>query len=143
MILPFLNHLHLFYQPLHFNGKKNLSFPFFWKFQNSIPPSLMGGSCSKMNFSKKSPFLKNSSTFKARYKKTMRSTQCIVQVGMSLYKKIFLKICNIEANIEYFAFLNCCNLTFSQTEIIIKFLKNFIKEGLNFVQMKYRGFFLV
>ena len=44
-------------------------------------------------------------------------------------------MCNIEANIEYFAFLNCCNLTFSQIAIIIKFLKNFAKEGLNFSQI--------
>ena len=43
-------------------------------------------------------------------------------------------MCNIEANIEYFAFLNCCNLTFSQIEIIFKFLKNFLI-GLNFSQM--------
>ena len=42
---------------------------------------------------------------------------------------------NIEANIEYFAFLTCCNLTFSQIEIIIKFLKDFVKESLNFSQM--------
>ena len=44
-------------------------------------------------------------------------------------------MCNIEDNIEYFAFLICCNLTFSQIEIIIEFLKNFVKEGLNFSQM--------
>ena len=43
-------------------------------------------------------------------------------------------MCNIESKIKYFAF-NCCNLTFSQIEIIIKFFKNFIKEGLNFSQM--------
>ena len=43
--------------------------------------------------------------------------------------------CDIEANIEYFAFLNCSNLTFSQIEIIIKFLNRFVKEGLNFSQM--------
>ena len=42
-------------------------------------------------------------------------------------------MCNIEeANIEYFAFLNCCNLPPSQIEIIIKFLKNFVKEDMNF-----------
>ena len=63
----------------------------------------------------------------------MRFTQCIAQVGMRLCKKK-LKMCNIEANIEYFAFLNCCNLTFSQIEII-KFLKNFVRKGLNFSQM--------
>ena len=63
----------------------------------------------------------------------MRFTQCIVQVDMRLCKKKKKrKMCNIEANIEYFALLNCCNLTFSQIEIIIKFLKNFVKEGLNF-----------
>ena len=44
-------------------------------------------------------------------------------------------MCNIEANIEYFAFLNCFNLTFSQIEIIIKFLKNWVKKGLNFSYM--------
>ena len=44
-------------------------------------------------------------------------------------------MCNIAANIEYFPFLNCCNLTVSQIEIIIKFLKNFVKEGLNFSHM--------
>ena len=49
--------------PFLWEEKSKLSF--FRKFQNSVPPSLMGGSCSKMNFSKKSPFLKNSSTFKA------------------------------------------------------------------------------
>ena len=65
----------------------------------------------------------------------MRFTQCIVQVGMRLCKKKFLKMCDIEANIEYFPFLICCNLTFSQVEIIIKFLKNLVKEGLNFSHM--------
>ena len=44
-------------------------------------------------------------------------------------------MCNVETNIEYFAFPNCCNLTSSQIEIIIKFLKNFVKEGLKFTQM--------
>ena len=48
-------------------------------------------SCSKkndkMNFSKKSHFLKNVSRFKARYKKTIRFTQCIIQVGMRFCKK--------------------------------------------------------
>ena len=38
----------------------------------------------------------------------------------------------IVANIEYFAFLNCCNLTFLQKEVIVKFLKKFEKESLNF-----------
>ena len=33
------------------------------------------------------------------------------------------KMRDIEANIEYFAFLNCCNLTFSQIENMIKFPK--------------------
>ena len=59
-------------------------------------------------------------------------------------------MCNIEANIEYFPFLNYCNLTFSQIEIIINFLKNFVKEGLNFSyvkdfltrNVKYCAFFL-
>ena len=46
-------------------------------------------------------------------------------------------MCNIEANVEYFAFLNCCNLTFSQVEIIIKFLKNSVKEDLNFSQKAF------
>ena len=41
----------------------------------------------KMNFSKKSHFLKNVSKFKARYKKTVRCTHCIVQVGIRLCKK--------------------------------------------------------
>ena len=41
-------------------------------------------------------------------------------------------MCNIEVNIEYFVSLNRCNLTFSQIGIIIKFLKNFVKEGQNF-----------
>ena len=65
----------------------------------------------------------------------MRFTQCIAQVRMrgSVRKK--LKMCNIEANIEYFAFCNCCNLTFSQIEVIIKFFKNFVKEGLNFSRL--------
>ena len=43
-------------------------------------------------------------------------------------------MCGIEANIECFGFLNCCNLTFSQIENI-KFLKHFVKEGLNFCQI--------
>ena len=63
-------------------------------------------------------------------------------------------MCNIEANIEYFAFLNCCNLAFSQIENIIKLLRNFVKEGLKFslpylnftnflnINLKYCGFFL-
>ena len=46
-------------------------------------------------------------------------------------------MCNIVANIEYFAFLNCCKLTFSQIEIIIKFLKKFVKEGLNSSQIGF------
>ena len=41
----------------------------------------------KMNFSKNSHFLKSVSRFKARYKRTMRFTQIIVQVGMTLSKK--------------------------------------------------------
>ena len=50
-------------------------------------------------------------------------------------------MCDIEANIEYFAFLNFCILTFLQIEIIIKFYKNFVKEGQNFSQMAlYEGF---
>ena len=91
-----------------------------------------------MNYSKKSPFLKNISRFKARYRKIIRFTQFIVQVGMR---------CNIGASIEYFAFLNCCNLIFSQIELIIKFLKGFVKKDLNFSQMALcemqNGFFLV
>ena len=50
-------------------------------------------------------------------------------------RKFFWKMFNTEANIEYFAFPNCCILTFSKIEIIIKFLKNVVKEGLNFSQM--------
>ena len=66
----------------------------------------------------------------------MRFTQCIAQVGIRLCKNVFfLKMCNIEANIEYFDFLNCCNLTFSQIEVIIKFLQNAVTEGLDFSQM--------
>ena len=59
----------------------------------------------------------------------MRFTQCIAQVDK--------RLCNfIEFFfIEYFTVLNFCNLTFSQIEIIIKFLKNFVKEGLNFSQI--------
>ena len=85
-----------------------------------------------MIFSKKSHFLKNASRFKTRYKKMMRFTQCIVQVGMSLCKKKKLNKSNIETNIEYFSFLDCFNFTFSQIENIIKFLKTFVKEDLNF-----------
>ena len=44
-------------------------------------------------------------------------------------------MCNIKANIEFFDFINCCNLTFAQIEVIIKFLQNVVKEGLNFSQM--------
>ena len=103
-------------------------------------------SCSKkndkMSFSKKPQFLKSASRFKARYKKIMRFTHCTVQVGVRLCKKFFLKMCNIEANIEYFAFVSCFNLIFSQIEIIIKFLKNFGKEDLNFSQIALReGFY--
>ena len=39
-------------------------------------------------------------------------------------------MCDIETNIEYFTFLNCCYVAFLQVEIITKFLKNFVKEGL-------------
>ena len=68
----------------------------------------------------------------------MRFIQYIVQVGKRLCKKKKKrKLCKIEANIEYFASLNCCNLTFSQIQIIIKFLKSFVKEGLNLSQMVY------
>ena len=58
---------------------------------------------------------------------------------------------NIEVNIKYFAFLHCCNLTFSQIEIIIKFLKHFVEEGqvrrfyvkdFLTINVKYCGFFL-
>ena len=42
----------------------------------------------KMNFSKKSHFLKNVSRFKVKNKKIMKSTQCIEQVGVRLRKKI-------------------------------------------------------
>ena len=42
-----------------------------------------------------SHFLKNTSRFKARYKKTMRVIQCIVQVGMRFCKKKRLK------NVQY------------------------------------------
>ena len=95
-------------------------------------------SCSKkndkMNFSKKSHFMKSVSRFKARYKKIIRFTQCIVQYVWCSVRNFFWKMCNIEAKIEYFAFLNCCNLTFLQAENIIKFLKNFVKEGRNFSQ---------
>ena len=59
----------------------------------------------------------------------MFCTSCLCE------KKKRRKMCNIAANIEYFPFLNCCNLTVSQIEIIIKFLKNFVKEGLNFSHM--------
>ena len=37
----------------------------------------------------------------------MRFTKCIVQVGMRLFKNKKKKMCNIEANVEYFAFLHC------------------------------------
>ena len=85
-------------------------------------------------FPKSQIFRKNVSRFKTRYYKTMRLTQCIVQVRMRFCKKHFLKICYIEVNIEYFAFLSCSNLTFSEIEIITKLLKNFVKESLNFSQ---------
>ena len=50
-------------------------------------------------------------------------------------------MCNVEPNIEYFAFLNFCNLTFSQIESITKFQKKIVKDGLNFSQMAlYEGF---
>ena len=53
-------------------------------------------------------------------------------------------MCDIEANIEFFAFLNCCDPNFSQIEIIIKFLNNFVKEGLNFSQMALcEGFYII
>ena len=59
-----------------------------------------------------------------------------VQLGMRLLtKKFCAKKKNIEANVEHFGFLDRCNLTFSQIEIIIKFFKNFVKENLNFSQM--------
>ena len=60
-----------------------------------------------------------------------------------------------DANFECFAFLNCCNLTFSQIEVIFNFFKNFVKEVtfLNFSEMalceefsyhvKYYDFFVV
>ena len=49
-----------------------------------------------------------------------------------------------DANFECFAFLNCCNLTFSQIEVIFNFLKNFVKEVtfLNFSQWLYVKNFL-
>ena len=37
-------------------------------------------------------------------------------------------MCNIEANIEYFAFAIVLTSLFSQIKITIKFLKNFVKE---------------
>ena len=47
-------------------------------------------------------------------------------------------MCNMEGNFECFVFFNCCSLTILQIEIIIKFLKNSVKEGLNFSQMSLR-----
>ena len=44
-----------------------------------------------MNFSKKSHFLKNVSTFKARYQKIMRFIYFNLQIGMMLCKKYVLK----------------------------------------------------
>ena len=64
-----------------------------------------------------------------------RNENSILQKKVWLYKKKKRKMCNIGANIEYFAFLNSGNITFSQIEIIIKFLKYFVKEDLNFSHM--------
>lgn len=66
-----------------------------------------------MNFSKRSHFLKNVSRFRGRCKKTMRLTQCIAKWKMH----------NTEANIKYFAFVNCFDLTFSQIKILLNFSK--------------------
>lgn len=49
----------------------------------------------KINFSKKTHFLKNVSRFKTISKKIFRFTQCMVQVSMRLCKKIYSK------NIQY------------------------------------------
>ena len=35
-------------------------------------------------------------------------------------------MCNLEANTECFAFINCSNFAFSKIKVI-KFLKNFVK----------------
>ena len=42
---------------------------------------------------------------------------------------------NIEAYIEYFAFLDCCKLILSQIEITIKLLISFVEKDLKFFQM--------
>ena len=63
----------------------------------------------------------------------MHTVYCKSKYGSKKKKK--RKMCNIGANIEYFAFLNSGNITFSQIEIIIKFLKHFVKEDLNFSHM--------
>ena len=96
-------------------------------------------SCSKkndkMSICKKLHFLKFFSRIKAKYNKIMRFTQYIVHVGMRLCKNKNWWMCNIVASIEYSGFLNFCSLTFSQIKIVIKFLKHFEKEGLNFSQI--------
>ena len=83
-----------------------------------------------MNFSKH--FLKNVSRFKARYKKTMRFTQCIAQVGMMLHKKKKCTILRLILNILPFLIVIASLLHKWRS---IKFLKHFLKEGLNFCQM--------
>ena len=65
----------------------------------------------------------------------MRFRQCIVQVGMRLSKNFFFLNCAIlRLILNIFPFLIVVTSTPSQVEITIKFLKNFVKEGLNFCQ---------
>ena len=65
----------------------------------------------EMNFSKKLHFLKNAS----RFIKVIRLCSVVYEYVWVAIKIFFRKICNIEANIDYFVFLVFCNFTFSQT----------------------------
>ena len=68
----------------------------------------------------------------------MRFPRCIAQVGMRLCKKKKNeKSAILRLVLNIFVFGNCCKPTFSQIDIIVKFLKNLVKEGLNFVRWLY------
>ena len=73
----------------------------------------------------------------------MRFTRCIAQVGMRFCKKKNEKSAILRLVLNIFFFGNCCKLTFSQINIIVKFLKNLVKEGLNFVRWLYVKDFVI
>ena len=75
----------------------------------------------------KSHFLKMYPDSKQEIRKPWDLQNVLPKKVWGSVRQTFWKMCNIEANIEYFAFLSCCNLIFSQKEIIIYSPQKFFK----------------